>query len=65
MTLGYIQCRDGISWSEKLRLVAALPPLSGSSIILSSDEGAFSGSAVEAYRCAGCKKIIIDYGDRE
>ena len=61
MILGYIQCRDGVSWSEKMRLIAAIPPLSSSSIILSSGEGAFSGSAVEAYRCAECKKIIIDY----
>ena len=62
MILGYIQCRDGVSWSKKMRLIAAIPPLSSSSIILSSGEGAFSGSAIEAYRCDECKKIIIDYG---
>lgn len=30
MILGYIQCRDGVSWSEKMRLIAAIPPLSNS-----------------------------------
>lgn len=63
MTLGYIQCRDGISWSEKLRVVAALPALDSSAITLASGGGAISGAAVEAFRCCECKKIVIDYAN--
>lgn len=61
LELGYIQCRDGVSWTKSKCPIAALSWLSGSAIILSSGCGALSGGAVEAYKCASCKKIIIDY----
>lgn len=61
MIKGYIQCRDGVFWDEKLRKVAALP-LSGSALKLSGDaSGPFSGSAVEAYHCRECRTITIEY----
>lgn len=63
MELGYIQCRDGVSWSRKKRAVAALSSLVNE-IPLATGGGAFSGAAVEAYRCAGCQKIVIDYGQK-
>lgn len=61
MVLGYIQCRDDISWSKKQRKVAAIPPLDSSGITLASGAGPFSGVSVKAYRCYECKKIVIDY----
>ena len=64
MELGYIQCRDGVTWTRKPVHVAALSALSRSAVRLSSESlGMFAGSAVEAYRCADCKKVVIDYGE--
>ncbi len=60
MELGYIQCRDGVAWRRKKCAVGALSTLT-SELNLAVGGGAFSGAAVEAYRCADCKKIIIDY----
>lgn len=63
MIAGYIQCRDGVYWSEKERIVAALPPLNKKSLNLTKEDSfnAFSGKSVLAYNCINCKKIIIDY----
>ncbi|MGN0721598.1 MAG: PF20097 family protein [Anaerovoracaceae bacterium] len=61
MSKGYIQCRDGVYWDEKKRKLAAIP-LSSTAIKISSDDGgAFSGSAVVAYRCEKCRRIEIEY----
>ena len=62
MELGYIQCRDGVLWSEKKRIIAALPTLSRSIDLASDEGGVFSGYSTEAYNCIKCKKIIIEYG---
>ncbi len=62
MKQGYIQCRDGVVWGTKKRVVAALPALGGDSVVLASNGGAFSGSAVIAFNCETCEKIVIDYG---
>lgn len=62
MEKGFIQCRDGVSWQKKERLIAALPGLSKGSVILARSHGSlFSGAAAIAYHCSGCKKIVIDY----
>ena len=59
MTLGYIQCRDGVTWTPRRQPVAALSILGRDSVRLSN--GADSNSrAVYAYRCAACQKVIID-----
>ena len=64
MTKGFLQCRDGLWWSEKERPVAALPFFSGERIDLSGGAaGAFSGSATVAWCCKGCEKIIVDYSE--
>lgn len=66
MELGYIQCRDGVSWSKEKRAIAAIKLLNTSrnpSIRLATSSGPFAGAAVEAYVCRNCKKIIIDYSD--
>ena len=63
MEKGFIQCRDGVSWQKKERLVAALPGLSKDSVILARSHGSpFSGAAAIAHCCPDCKKIVIDYG---
>ena len=61
MKLGYIQCRDGVIWDTKKRMVAALPSLRNDSVYLGSGDGPFSGSSALAYNCEECKKIVIDY----
>lgn len=61
MELGYIQCRDGVSWVQTKSAIAALASLKRDSLVLASGGGPFSGSTVEAYRCRYCKKLIIDY----
>lgn len=63
MESGYIQCRDGISWSKQKRTIAAIQPRNtrkNPSIILTASFP-FSDAAVEAYVCTKCKKIVIDY----
>ena len=60
MELGYIQCRDGITWTPKKQLISALSFLGKDSLSISN--GASDNSKiVYAYRCKDCKKIIIDY----
>ncbi len=65
MELGYIQCRDGVSWTKEKTPVAALSFLSSSAVILASGGGPLSGAVIEAYRCPSCKKIIIDYAHED
>ena len=60
MELGYIQCRDGVTWTPKKQLVAALSFLGKGSISL--ENGAADNSrTVYAYKCGTCKKVVIDY----
>lgn len=67
MALGYIQCRDGVYWAEKIRPVAAITLFAGNIINLETDNVGviFGGHATVAYRCPDCKKIIIDYLNSE
>ena len=60
MELGYVQSRDGVTWSDKEYAVKALATLHPRSISLANGVGDKS-TAVYAYRCADCKKVIIDY----
>lgn len=62
MELGYIQCRDSIYWSDKKRKVAAIPPMGGKKLKLSSNATPFETST-NAYNCPICKKVIIDYNE--
>ncbi len=56
MEMGYIQSRDGLGWSTKKRLVAALSgTLSEQSL----------GKSTIAYRCKDCRKIVIDFTGNE
>ena len=60
MELGYILCRDGVTWTPKKQLVAALSVLGKDSVSL--ENGAADNSrTVYAYKCGACKKVVIDY----
>ena len=63
MVKGYIQCRDGVYWSEKIRPVAAIRPFDKSNIVIKAEGGwhPTKGDAAEAYNCPECRKIIITY----
>ncbi len=61
MESGYIQCRDGITWTKKKCLVASLSTLSRSAVHMGVHRGPFAGDIVSAQHCANCKKVIIDY----
>ena len=60
MELGYIQCRDGVTWTPKKQLVAALSFFGKGSISLENG-AADNSSTVYAYKCGTCKKVVIDY----
>lgn len=60
MELGYIQCRDGITWTPKKQLVASLSFWGRGGISLVNG-AADDSSAVYALKCSDCKKVIIDY----
>lgn len=47
MTLGYIQCRDGVYWPPKKQLVSALAEFSKGSTSLSN------GAANHSQQCCG------------
>ncbi len=61
MQLGYIQFRDGVAWTPKKQLVAALSVLGRGSVSL--ENGATDNSrTVYAYNCDNCNTVIIPYG---
>ena len=62
MQRGYIQCRDGVTWTPKMAMIGALSSWKKGSVSLSNDiEG--SRSTVYAYHCGQCKNVIIPYGE--
>lgn len=64
MLHGYIQTRDEAYWCERIRPVAALPPMKGRSAWLNGESrGPFRCYSVEAFNCPKCKKVIISYGE--
>ena len=63
MQRGYIQCRDRVTWTPKVQLVAALSCLGKGSVSLANDAATESKSTVYAYHCAVCKNVIIPYGE--
>ena len=60
MELGYIQCRDGVTWTPKRQLVAALSGLGRGSVSLANG-AAENSRIIYAYKCGECKKVVIDY----
>lgn len=64
MELGYIQCRDGITWTPKKQLIAALSFLGKDGTSLANG-AADNSSIVYAHKCSNCRKVIIDYSDQQ
>lgn len=62
MALGYIQCRDGLNWTPKKQLVAALSCFGRGRVSLANG-ASNSPNAVYAFHCDKCKKVVIDYGE--
>lgn len=60
MERGFIQCRDGVYWTKKKQFIAALSSW-GKGCVSLANGAAISSSAVYAYKCDSCKKVIIDY----
>ena len=60
MELGYIQCRDGVTWTPKKQLVAALSSWGKGSVSLANG-AAGNSRIIYAYKCGDCKKVVIDY----
>ncbi len=67
MAFGYVQCRDGVYWSEKKRAVAAVGLAPGKSLVPlhTGKAGFYSGGSAEAYLCRACKKVVIDYAKKK
>lgn len=62
MQLGCIQCRDGVTWTPKKQLVAALSSLGKDAIALDNDKSSSSNKTTHAYCCRECEMVIIPYG---
>ena len=63
MALGYIQCRDGLTWRPRRQPVAALSFFGRDAVPLSNG-AADNTKTVYAHRCADCQKVIIDCSDQ-
>ncbi|WP_458406994.1 PF20097 family protein [Anaerotignum sp.] len=61
MEKGFIQCRDGVTWTPKKQLVAAFSSLGRGSVSL--ENGAGNDRTVYAHHCEDCKKVIVDYSE--
>jgi len=62
MTLGYIQCRDNVTWTPKKQWAAALSSLGKGSVSLANG-AANNARTVFAHNCRACKKVVIDYAE--
>ncbi len=65
MQQGYVQCRDGLRWTEKRQPVAALSFLGRGAIPIGMPDGVNPNSTAIAYHCEACKMVIIPYGDQD
>lgn len=59
MVRGYIQCRDGVRWTEKKSPVAALAGLVSGHVSLANEKRSDSCNVAVAYRCPDCGVVII------
>lgn len=61
MEAGYIQCRDGVFWSKKKRMVAAVCFSKDAIHLVDEFYGPLAGEAVTAHKCENCRQIVIEY----
>ena len=60
METGFIQCRDGVTWTPKKQFRPSLSFLGKGAVSLENG-AADNSSAVYAYNCPECKKVVIEY----
>ena len=60
MAGGYLQSRDGVYWSEKLRPVAAINVLGGRTVTLHDSAVSNRTRAAIAHCCEDCGKVIVE-----
>ena len=58
MEKGYIHSRDCVVWRTKKSVLPALGILAADAVDLGTSDAA--GHFVVVYRCAGCRKFLID-----
>ncbi len=65
MEVGVIQSRDAVVWTKETvgGLFAPLRRKQSDGAVVLSEFHAFSGSAVRAYLCRECRKVLIDPTD--
>ena len=61
MELGVIENRNEINWKSKRHLFGNAQFHEGSVVL--SERSMWSGSAVAAWLCRGCEKVVIDFKD--
>ena len=61
MQQGYIQCRDGVTWTPKKQPIAAFSILGKDAVGLKNIEDSSFNNAVIAHICKKCRKVIISY----
>lgn len=62
MQPGYIQCRDGVTWTPKKQLIDALSSIGKGAIALNNDKSSIFNNTSHAYCCRDCEMVIIPYG---
>ncbi len=61
METGYLQAGNRIAWTKSVHKISLLPR--EGEILLANH--VFAGANFTAYICKPCKKIVVDYGDRQ
>ncbi len=62
MESGFVQSNREFYWTDKLRPFFSADMWAGSLGL--STSRAFKGWSAEAWLCRGCRKVIIDYGEK-
>lgn len=64
MKKGYIQSSNRLAWVPKVAKLSVEPSLSEGSVLL-SNQNRFTINYVVAFLCENCKKVLIDFSDKE
>lgn len=61
MEQGYLQTGTRVAWTKKIHKVSLMPK--DGEILL--ENNLMKQTVFTAYICKGCKKIVVDYADKE
>jgi len=61
MQQGFIQCRDGVTWTPKKQPLSAFSIFGKGAVGLRNIADDTSNTTVIAHHCPNCKKVIISY----